>query len=187
MLLKRRKSQIHFSALLALAALLASGVTASAAVKPSKAAGGVSVTPSPVVVALPSAPTVLTYRAWKNLRIDEARLVLERITFESQLEKAPAIERSPGEKQAVVKGIGASPTPSRSGSRAENRIDSRIEQAQMNLEIAQDLAVKDYMDIYLSKFKSRDVIVDVARRMSPEEMAEVLLSYQKLSDVAAAH
>lgn len=118
---------------------------------------------------------VLTYQAWKSLRMDEARLVLERMTYENQLEKMPQIERSPIGSQ--VKPVAAKPVK---GGRAE-RADARIEQARMNLEIAQDLTVNDYLVIYLSQFKSREAMVDVARRMAPEEVADLLISHQKMS------
>lgn len=128
------------------------GVAAEA--QPSKVFAVSAATPAPALEVLPSA---LTFQSWKNLRVDEARLVLERLTFENQ------IQRTPG-----VRSIG-----------------SRVEQAKMNLEIAQDLTVNDYLAIYLSRFKSRDVIVDVARRMSPEEIADLLLSHQRLAPAGA--
>lgn len=113
--------------------------------------------PAAATPALEALPSALTFQAWKNLRVDEARLVLERLTFENQ------IQRSPG-----VRTMG-----------------SRVEQAKMNLEIAQELTVNDYLAIYLSRFKSRDVIVDVARRMSAEEIADLLMSHQRLAPSGA--
>lgn len=165
-----------------LLATLAAGVCPSLG----SAAPSVKATMPPVAapsatpaVLTPPVESALTYQAWKSLRIDEARLVLERMTLEAQLEKMPQIERSPGEKQAVIRT--ASPSPRPRGGRAESRADARIEQARMSLEIARDLTVNDYLLIYLSQFKSRDILVDVARRMPPEDVAELLLSYQKLS------
>lgn len=193
--MKRRFSQPlpkAFLAVLLTASATAFATPASAAPKPTKPAVSVTAAPSPTPGVAPT-PTVLTYQAWKNLRIDEARLVLERVIFENQLEKQTVIERAPGEKQAVVRPVGVSvtpspvpgvlpaPTPSRVAVRADSRADSRIEQARMALETAQDLTVNDYLVIYLSQFKSRDVISDVARRMSPEEVTELLTASQKLS------
>ena len=123
-------------------------------------------------VVVPTPANVLTYQAWKSLRMDEARLVLERMTYENQLEKMPQIDRSP-----VPKPVAARPVK---GGRPE-RADARIEQARMNLEIAQDLTVNDYLVIYLSQFKSREAMLDVARRMAPEEVADLLISHQKMS------
>jgi hypothetical protein len=137
--------------------------------------------PAPVV-APPDTAGPLTFQAWKSLRVDEARLVLERLTYENQLDKMPTIERSPVEKPAATRvadipARASSPTRSVKSARA----DSRTEQAQMNLEIAQDLTVNDYLVIYLSQFKSREAILDVARRLAPEDIADLLMSYQKLS------
>ncbi len=132
----------------------------------------------------------LTYQAWKSLRVDEARLVLERLTLESQFEKMPIIDRSPGERQAVIR-TGETNTRPATVSRGtktgrpekgpDSRADSRAEQARMNLEIAQDLTVNDYLLIYLTQFKSREAILDVARRLAPEDIADLLVAYQKLA------
>lgn len=122
-----------------------------------------------------SVSNVLTYQAWKSLRMDEARLVLERMTYENQLEKMPQIERSP------IGSAAAKPAAKPTKAGRADRADARIEQARMNLEIAQDLTVNDYLVLYLSQFKSREAMVDVARRMAPEEVADLLISHQKLS------
>jgi hypothetical protein len=134
--------------------------------------------------------TVMTFQAWKGLRLEEARLVLERLTqeraYDNQADRSAMIERAPGERQAVVKSA-AEPATRLGTARAAktaSRSDSRIEQAQMNLEIAQDLTVNDYLQIYLSRFRSREALLDVARRMAPEEVVDLLLSYQKLSSGA---
>ena len=129
-----------------------------------------------------AAQPVMTFQAWKGLRLEEARLVLERLTFENQADRTAVVERSPGEKQAVVKAsveLVKSTAVART-TKAASRSDSRIEQAQMNLEIAQDLTVNDYLQIYLSRFRSREALLDVARRMAPEDVVDLLLSYQKL-------
>lgn len=171
-------------------AALAFGVVAVLGASPSIGLSAPASKPAPVSVAVsvpvatpavltPPVETALTFQGWKNLRVDEARLVLERMTLEGHLEKMPQIERSPGEKQAVIRT--ASPSPRPRAGRAESRADARIEQARMSLEIARDLTVNDYLLIYLSQFKSRDILVDVARRMPPEDVAELLLSYQKLA------
>lgn len=141
---------------------------------------------------IPAVPAVLTFQAWKSVRTDEARLVLERLILEGQIFAASGfaadgVKRAPGERQAVVRaaqtgGQLTSPMP-RSSPRAvvRPRQDNRIEQARMNLEIAQDLTINDYLHIYLSQFNETDVLRDVARRMNPDEVAELLIAYQKTS------
>lgn len=125
---------------------------------------------------VPAVETALTFQAWKSLRVDEARFVLERMTLEGHLEKMPQIDRSPVEKTPAIR----TTTVTRAG-RVESRADARIEQARINLEIARDLTVNDYLLVYLSQFKSREVLIDVARRMPPEDVADLLQAYQKLS------
>lgn len=154
---------------------------------------------SPVVAALPIAlgvapalPAVLTFQAWKSLRTDEARLILERMTLEGQIfaaSGAAGADRAPGERQAVVRAVPSAgtmtaPNP-RSSPRAAVRLrqDNRVEQARMNLEIAQDLTINDYLQIYLSQFKSPEVLRDVARRMNPDEVTELLIAYQKTASI----
>lgn len=154
---------------------------------------------SSVVSALPSPtaiPGVLTFQAWKALRIEEARLVLERMMMETQIQQMQqtqnAAERSPGERQAVIRTQAAPPAlrqavrGSRTGrvdqrldAKTDARGDGKVEQARINLEIAQELAITDYLQIYLSQFRTPDALRDVARRMNPEEVAELLVAYQQ--------
>lgn len=154
---------------------------------------------SSVVSALPSPtaiPGVLTFQAWKALRIEEARLVLERMMMETQIQQMQqtqnAAERSPGERQAVIRQAAppalrqATVRGSRNGrvdqrvdAKTDARADGKVEQARINLEIAQELAITDYLQIYLSQFRTPDALRDVARRMNPEEVAELLVAYQQ--------
>lgn len=150
----------------------------------------------------PPAPAVLTFQAWKSLRTDEARLILERLTLESQIfaaSSSPVVaDRAPGERQAVVRPARVAPeaapatTTSRSAGRAalrprtDGRLDARVEQARLNLEIAQDLTINDYLQIYLSQFKTADVLRDVARRMNPDEVADLLIAYQRSATLGSS-
>lgn len=153
---------------------------------------------SSVVSALPSPtaiPGVLTFQAWKALRIEEARLVLERMMMETQIQQMQqtqnAAERSPGERQAVirqaappalrqaVRGSRTGRVDQRLDAKTDARGDGKVEQARINLEIAQELAITDYLQIYLSQFRTPDALRDVARRMNPEEVAELLVAYQQ--------
>ena len=151
----------------------------------------VSAMPSPAAI-----PGVLTFQAWKALRVEEARLVLERMMMETQIQQMQqtqnAAERSPGERQAVIRTQAAPPVlrqavrGSRTGrvdqrldAKTDARGDGKVEQARINLEIAQELAITDYLQIYLSQFRTPDALRDVARRMNPEEVAELLVAYQQ--------
>jgi hypothetical protein len=45
--------------------------------------------------------------------------------------------------------------------------------------VAQELAVNDYFVLYLSQFKSRDAFIEAAKKLTPEEAADLMMSYQK--------
>lgn len=152
-----------------------------------------AVAPSPAMGAIAGA---LTYQAWKELRVEEARLVLERMMMETQIQQMQltqnSADRSPGERQAVIRQqvaparqaalakqtvLGAK--NGRVDQRLEIKADNKVEQARINLEIAQELTISDYLQIYLSQFRSSDALREVARRMNPEEVAELLMAYQQ--------
>lgn len=209
----KKSFRVLVAAALSTSVLTAAAVASASASKalPSKASArasfGAAVIPSSappvvssVVSALPSPtaiPGVLTFQAWKALRVEEARLVLERMMMETQIQQMQqtqnAAERSPGERQAVIRTQAAPPAlrqatvrGSRNGrvdqrvdAKTDARADGKVEQARINLEIAQELAITDYLQIYLSQFRTPDALRDVARRMNPEEVAELLVAYQQ--------
>lgn len=208
----KKSFRVLVAAALSTSVLTAAAVASASASKalPSKASArasfGAAVIPasappvvSSVVSALPSPtaiPGVLTFQAWKALRVEEARLVLERMMMETQIQQMQqtqnAAERSPGERQAVIRTQAAPPVlrqavrGSRTGrvdqrldAKTDARADGKVEQARINLEIAQELAITDYLQIYLSQFRTPDALRDVARRMNPEEVAELLVAYQQ--------
>lgn len=100
---------------------------------------------------------LLTFGQWKELRVDEARLVLERVMIESQMAETS--------KQAGA--AGANPR-------------GRIEQARLSLEITKELAYSDYQQIYLSQNKKPEQLRDLAKRMSSDEVAALLFYSQQL-------
>jgi hypothetical protein len=101
-------------------------------------------------------PSVLGFQAWKTSRIDDARGTLEKTP-------KPALD-------APKKAIPGVKAP---------RVDQKLQQAQLNFDIAQELTVNDYFVLYLTQFKQREAFVEVAKKLSPEEIADLMLSYQK--------
>lgn len=97
---------------------------------------------------------VVGYKAWKTSRIDEAKAALQRLQVDAGLE---AVSR-----------------PSSMG-----RIERRLEQAKLNVEIATDLTVNDYFVLYLKPLRSKDAFLEAARKLSPDEMGELMIAYQK--------
>ena len=117
---------------------------------------------------------VLGFQAWKTSRVDEARSNLEKL----QAEK-------PSQALSTMTGSRASEKKNQSEQvRAlalrVPRTDQKVQQAQLALEIAQELTINDYFVLYLSQFKNnREAYVEAAKKLSPEESADLMMSYQK--------
>ncbi len=100
---------------------------------------------------------VLGFQSWKNNRVDEAKTTLERLNSQ---------EKSSEKKSGKSSNKTARP-------------DQKIQQAQINLELAQELTVNDYFVLYLSQFKQKDAFIEAAKKLSADETAELMMSYQK--------
>lgn len=103
---------------------------------------------------------VLGYQAWKTERIESAK---------ADLEKAQA------EAPQATQSKDARPKPPQKVSRG----DQKLQQAQLNLEIVQELTVNDYFVLYLNQFKDRSAFLEAARKLNSDEAADLMLSYQK--------
>lgn len=119
---------------------------------------------------------VIGFQGWKNARVEEAKSALERIQTSS--DRSPSQGAKPAE--ARERRNDSVTPPSRLQSLQKNpRADQRLQQAQLNLEIAQELSVNDYFVLYLSQFKNRESFVEAAKRLTPEEAAELMMAYQR--------
>jgi hypothetical protein len=119
-------------------------------------------------IAMPSASGPLGFKDWKISRIAEARSNLEKLQIEldpnlptAQAKAQVQAAKVPGRVQKVV------------------RADSRITQAQTNLEIAQELSAHDYFVLYLSQLKSEADIQEAAKKLDPSEFAEIMIGIKK--------
>lgn len=99
---------------------------------------------------------LLTFNEWKELRVDEARLVLERVMIESQMAE-------------TSKQTGAT----------ERNARGRVEQARLSLDITKELTFSDYQQIYLSQNRKSEQLRDLAKRMSSDEVAALLIYSQQ--------
>lgn len=126
---------------------------------------------------------VMGFQAWKASRIDEAKVQIERLQAEAGADKATG-DRGPGEKNPLVKGADGKPI-AKDRFQKNQRADQRLQQAQLNLEIAQELNVNDYFVLYLSRFKERSAFQEAARKLSVEEAADLMIAYQKSLDSSA--
>ncbi len=137
---------------------------------------------------------VLSYQQWKSARAEEARAVLDRLQAESQLDKSDQVERAPGlrpsgEQQngtevgdgSLVRPGSTAKSSRESGLRRQKsaRVDQRIQQARLNVEIAAELSVNDYFVLYLSQQLGPEAIREATKKLTPDEVADLLQAYKK--------
>lgn len=112
---------------------------------------------------------VMGFQSWKASRIEEAKQLVERLgngdhDGDESSRKRSTKNAANSRHQALAKGA---------------RTDQKLQQAHINLEIAQEFTVNDYFVLYLSQFKQKESFVEAARKLSHEEAAELMMSYQK--------
>jgi hypothetical protein len=111
---------------------------------------------------------VLGFRAWKNQRIEDARASFERVKTESsgdrQIPSQSPVQVRTGITVGRVQRAGTS---------------DRLKQARTDLEIATEFSINDYFVLYLSQQDGVDAINQAAKKMSPDEVAELMIAYKK--------
>jgi methionine-rich copper-binding protein CopC len=118
--------------------------------------------------------SVQSFQAWKTSRVDEARATIEKLQSERPTTVAAKIldkKTTDGNKTDASARL---QTAQKSG-----RVDQRLQQAQLNLEVAQELTINDYFVLYLSQLKSREQFIEAAKKLNPDEAADLMMSYQK--------
>ena len=110
----------------------------------------------------------LGFKEWKTSRVEEARSALDKIQMEldpnlpaAQAKAHIPAAKAPGRVQKV------------------GRADSRLTQAQTNLEIAQELGAHDYFVLYLSHLNSEADIQEASKKLDPSEVAEIMIGIKK--------
>ncbi len=136
---------------------------------------------------------VIGFKEWKLERVKVARLSLERAK-QSNLKEAKSNsdhQTPPGEKavlsnlvklQQKGQSVGAGVSTSAVGGyNAKKNTPSyqRLRQAELSLEIAQELNVNDYFILYLSQFQSREAFEEAAGKLSKAEVGQLLMAYKK--------
>lgn len=111
---------------------------------------------------------VESYQSWKNARIEEAQSQLERLQSKQEISLPP--------KSALKTKEGKATTETNATS---SKTDAKLRQAQENLDIARELTVNDYFLLYLRQFREREAFIEAAKKLSPEELADLLMAYQK--------
>ena len=101
--------------------------------------------------------SVLSFKAWKARRVNEARSAVRQ--FKGDLQTA----KKSGHEDSI------------------KTQEIRLEQAEINVEITQELGPTDYFVLYLAKNFPKDssAVRQAVTKMSQSEVAEILMSYQK--------
>ena len=107
-------------------------------------------------------PTVMSFRDWKSF---EVRRMKDRVAVvQNQLSELTDQEFI----TAKVKDD------------ERKRLSQKLSQTKFNLEVMQELSVNDYFILYLSRMgDKRAAFVSAASKLSPSELAELLMAYDK--------
>jgi flagellar motor protein MotB len=114
---------------------------------------------------------VLGFQAWKTSRIDEAKAAVDRLSDQEKEAATPNPKSARKNKHELGNRLQVASKSS--------RVDQRVQQAQINLEMAHELTVNDYFVLYLSQFKQKEAFIEAAKKLSADESADLMMSYQK--------
>lgn len=107
--------------------------------------------------------SVKSYREWKRAKVVDAQNRLEgRKHSFSQRKRDPNVR-----KKAGLEGQDLEAT----------RLLTQIRNDEMELEMALELTVSDYFAGYLTKLSNKNVYKEVAGRLTPDEVAELMAAY----------
>jgi hypothetical protein len=129
----------------------------------------------------------LSFQAWKSSRVEEAKSSLDHVQIniqaEAQSEKASAPLLPDKPLLTIAKGSsGKSEVASQSRVHApvgSAHGDLKLSQAQLNYETAQELTINDYFALYISQLRGKESFVEAAKKLNPDEMAELMMAYSK--------
>jgi hypothetical protein len=127
---------------------------------------------------------VLSFEEWKGQRLDAAKAAYDKVFSEisSSSTAFPSPAGSAKASSPRVQGTGArvNPTSNRTQPSPRGaRLDLQLQSAQQAIELAQELSVSDYLVLYLARLKDRGALVDAAKRLSPEQTADLLEAMQR--------
>jgi hypothetical protein len=124
---------------------------------------------------------VVSYQAWKSARIEEALKNVERLNVESRstLPNSGPQQQLGSQNSGNTSGLTNSASAATPLSQAKAKLDARVAHGQQNLEIAKELSVNDYFVLYLSQLKSKEAFVEVAKKLSHDELAELMMVFQR--------
>lgn len=141
----------------------------------------------PAVVAAPAAAVshVKSYREWKNERVQDAqgKVASLKTQIETRKQARAAIGVDPNLAIGRTRG-GLEAVASRD--LALEKMEKDLREDQYDLDVANDLTVTDYFVGYLTKVQNKKAAFqEVAGKLSPEEVAELMTAYA--NSVFGAH
>jgi hypothetical protein len=103
-----------------------------------------------------SAPAILSFEEWKLKQIESAQVTYNVAHVDHSLRSRAGSGRV--DKKSL-------------------ELQSRVDQAKLNLEMAKDLALHDYFVLYAAQLKTKEDFKALVDRLSPEEAAVLLKAY----------
>lgn len=124
---------------------------------------------APTAVSTASSHQFKSYREWKMDQVQEAQGKVSSIkTILDQKKQTRQLAQGTDPNLAMRKG----------GSEADANLEKQLQQELFDLEVAKDLSVTDYFVGYLTKVNDKkSAINEVAGKLSPEEVAELMTAY----------
>lgn len=122
-----------------------------------------------------AAADIKSYKEWKTDRVHGTQV---RITsLKNQIENRKAVRAALSQDPNLRQGRGTLEAASTSDYTVE-KLERQLKAEQYNLELAQDLSVTDYFAGYLTKMHNKKAaFAEVAGKLSPEEVAELMNAY----------
>lgn len=126
---------------------------------------------------------ILGFRTWKSKQIEEAKISLDVAKIDLRVKNTGGKSKHSRYIPVASPRLLAAKKNIPDSKRAQSW-EERLNQAKLNLEIAQELTVNDYFVLYLSRVDNPDVFEEAAKKMTPEEMAELMRAYRSYIDRA---
>lgn len=140
---------------------------------------------SMTVLTLKAGADVQSYKEWKMARVQGSQTRI--VSIKNQIDNRKAV------RAAIAQGVDPNLQRTKGTLEAASTADYTVEKLerqlkaeQYNLELAQDLSVTDYFAGYLTKVQNKkSAFAEVAGKLSPEEVAELMNAYA--NSVFGAH
>jgi hypothetical protein len=135
--------------------------------------------PGPVVMA----PRFKSYREWKSEMVSTAQM---KVTYlKTQIDSKKLNRRAAGSDPNLARSKNSLEAVASQDYSVE-KMEKQLREEQYDLEVAKDLSVTDYFAGYLTKVPDKKAAFkDVAGKLSPEEVAELMNAYA--NSVFGAH